>query len=414
MMQGYYLAGKHQNLATFELTFRKGYGNQAWLIFAGLESVLQFIKKLRFTEEDIRYLSNMGFDSSFLRALEDFKFTGDIFSLPEGTVFFPREPALIVQAPLWEAQYLETMIVNFIGFQTLVATKAKHYRFAARDKQLIEMGLRRGHGFNTEMSRAARIGGFDYTSNVEAGRLYSIPTVGTMAHSWVMSFQEETEAFISFANHGRPPISLLLDTYSTLDSGLPHALKVITNREGISSIRLDSGNLLELSKTVREELDYLGDEGQHVKIIVSGDLTPDSIATLEAQNAPIDMYGVGSALATLHPFPIHTAVYKLCQIIDSRTGQIRKICKKSDSPAKTTLPGRKTLVRDYDTKKDTIVPVLPTYNHTSPQDPFIVAIKQGQTTQFLPTMTEKARQRLQDTNELVFSPDWKVEIDSSI
>ncbi len=352
MMNGYYLDGTYKNEAVFDMFFRyKPELNYA--IFAGLEQAIDYIKNLKFTEDDISYLDGLNiFDKGFLDYLRNFKFTGDIYSAVEGEVVFPSEPILIVKAPLIEAQLIETALLTIIGHQTLIATKASRIVEAAHGKTVVEFGLRRAQGPDSGIygSRASIIGGCMGTSNVLAAKEFGIPVKGTHAHSWVMSFRTELEAFEKFAELFPDNCLLLVDTYDTLKSGIPNAIKVFKELRAKGhkpvGIRLDSGDLAYLSKRAREMLDA---EGFNDAIIfASGDIDEDVLTALKLQDAKIDVYGVGTKLITSERTPSLGGVYKLSRIeIDGEKYDKMKI---SSSLEKITNPGFKKVLRLYDKK----------------------------------------------------------------
>jgi nicotinate phosphoribosyltransferase len=268
MMQGYYKSGKADQKVTFDLFYRKNPYEGGYAVAAGLQQVIDYIKSIKFSPEDYRYLYNLHiFDMEFLGYLLSIKFTGDIWAVPEGTVVFPMEPIIRVTAPIIEAQLIETTILNIINHQTLIATKAARIRQAAGENDiLMEFGLRRAQGPDAGIygARAAFVGGFNATSNVEAGREFGIPVKGTHAHSWVMSFDDELTAFREYVNNFPQAAILLVDTYDTLKSGVPNAIKVFQEMKdqevefGVYGIRIDSGDLAYLSKEARKMLDEAG------------------------------------------------------------------------------------------------------------------------------------------------------------
>lgn len=347
MAQGYFKKGKDEN-AVFDLFYRTNPCNNGYAIFAGLEQVIEFVKNLDFKEDDISYLKDQGFDKSFLDYLRNFKFTGDIYSVPEGSVVFPKEPMMKIEAPILEAQLLETPLLNFINHQSLIATKAARITEAAQGKKVLEFGLRRAHGpdAGTLGARAAVIGGCSGTSNVLTGKKFGVNVSGTHAHSWIMSFESELEAFRTYADNFPNSCILLVDTYDTLESGVPNAVKVFKEmkEQGIDSdlygIRLDSGDLAYLSKESRKILDDAGMED--AVIVASSDLDEDIITSLNIQGAQIDLYGVGTKLITSHGCSAFGAVYKMSEY----NGKAK--IKISDNIDKVTNPGNKKLIRIYD------------------------------------------------------------------
>ncbi len=308
---------------------------------------MDYILNLRFDESDIDYLRSLGiFDENFFTALKDFRFTGDIKAVPEGTVVFPYEPIMTVSAPLWEAQLVETALLTFINHQTLIATKAMRLNECTSNK-ISEFGLRRAQGADAGIygARAAYIGGVRTTSNVVAGKLFDIPVTGTHSHSWVMSFDSELEAFEKYAEIYPDKCLLLVDTYDTLKSGVPNAIKVFDKLKASGhkplGIRLDSGDLAYLSRKARVMLDEAG-HGDCL-IFATNDLDEDILLALNSQDAKIDVYGIGTKLITSYQNASLGGVYKLCAL-EEQEGLIPKI-KISNSHEKTTNPGIKKVVR---------------------------------------------------------------------
>ena len=352
MMNGYFLQGKHDEVAVFDVFFRQ---NEliTYSLAAGLEQVVDYALNLNFDKEEIEYLKGLNlFDDKFLDYLKDFHFTGDIYSVPEGTMVFPGEPILTVKAPIIEAQLVETAILNMINHQTLIASKAAKVCHAAQGDTVMEFGLRRAQGPDAGIygARAAIIGGCNSTSNVLAGKMFDIPVSGTHAHSWVMNFPSEYEAFKAYAEVYPNAIMLLVDTYDTLRSGVPNAIKVFDEevKKGHKplGIRIDSGDLAYLTKQARKMLDDAGYD--YVKICASGDLDERSIASLKQQGAKIDSWGIGTKLITSAEMPALGGVYKLAGIEEN--GAIVPKIKVSDNSAKITNPGFKSIYRIYDNK----------------------------------------------------------------
>ena len=340
-----YFGTKPNGRAVFDYYFRSNPFKGGYSIFAGLEDVLNTLETLQFSESDITYLAQHGFQQEFLDYLKDFRFTGTIVSCKEGDVVFPNRPILQVEANIIEAQIIETFVLNSLNFQTLIATKASRIRYVAKNEILLDMGLRRAHATGGYYaSRAAAIGGFDSTSNVIAAKDYNIPSSGTMAHSFIQSYGDELKAFRDFSDIRPKNCVFLVDTYNTLKSGLPNAITVAKEMESrgeqLLGVRLDSGDLAYLSKKVRQILDaaHLG----YVKIIVSNQLDEYVIKSLKEQNAPIDIFGVGTNLVTGKPDASLGGVYKLSEY----NGEPR--IKLSENIEKTSLPYKKQVYRMLD------------------------------------------------------------------
>ncbi len=356
MMYGYYKENKMNQTVVFDMFFRKPDGMESsYAIAAGLEQVVEYIENLHFSDEDIDFLRSLKlFDEGFFDLLKNFKFTGDIYAMPEGTPVFPKEPILRVKAPIFQAQLIETAVLNIINHQTLIATKASRVVHAANGDSVMEFGLRRAQGPDAGIygARAAIIGGCTSTSNVLTAQMFGTAASGTHAHSWVMSFDTELEAFRAYAKCFPDNCLLLVDTYDTLKSGVPNAIKVFNElraqgKEPIG-IRLDSGDLAYLSKTARKMLDAAG--FPNTKIVASNDLDEDTIWHLKAQGAKIDLWGVGTALITSKGCPALGGVYKLsAEEID---GKLVPKIKISENPEKMTNPGYKKVVRLYEKSTD--------------------------------------------------------------
>ena len=353
MMQGYYKTG-NKDLAVFDAFYRKNPCASGYAICAGLEQVIEYIENLHFDADDIAYLRGLQiFDEDFLDYLANFHFSGDIYAIPEGSVMFPREPMLKVVAPIMEAQLIETAVLNIINHQSLIATKAARVCYAAKGDGVMEFGLRRAQGpdSGTYGARAAMIGGCKGTSNVLAGQMFEVPVLGTHAHSWIMSFPDEYTAFKEYARLYPDACTLLVDTYDTLKSGVPNAIRVFKEmrEEGIYSknygIRMDSGDLAYLSKKVRKMLDDAG--FPDAVISASNDLDEYLIESLKIQGATITSWGVGTNLITSKDNPSFGGVYKLAAIQDKDGNFVPKI-KLSENVEKVTNPGNKTFYRIYD------------------------------------------------------------------
>lgn len=349
MMEAYYKNGMDKSTAVFDLFFREKSENNL-AVFAGLQQVIEYVQNLSFSENDIAYLKSLNiFSADFLNELKNLKFEGDIYSVPEGSVVFPSEPILIVKAPLFQAQFIETALLNIINHQTLIATKAARIKFAAKNGTLLEFGLRRAQGPDAGIygTRAAIIGGCDATSNIIAGKMFDILVKGTHAHSFVMSFKDEISAFRSYANIYPDSCMLLLDTYDTIKSGLVNAITVFKELKAKGhkpyGVRLDSGDIAYLSKVVRKKLDE--NDLKEVKICASGDLDETSITSLINQEAKVDIWGVGTKLITSENMPSLGGVYKLSAI--EQDGSFKPVIKISDNILKVTTPGEKIVYRIY-------------------------------------------------------------------
>lgn len=354
MMQGYFRNKDQNETVIFDAFYRSNPCDGGFAIAAGLEQVIQYIKELHFEPEDIEYLASLGiFGKDFLDYLKDFKFTGDIYAIPEGTVVFPREPLVKVIAPIMQAQLVETAILNIINHQSLIATKAARVCYAAHGDGIMEFGLRRAQGpdAGTYGARAAMIGGCIGTSNVLCGQLFDVPVKGTHAHSWIMSFPDEYTAFKTYADMYPSACILLVDTYDTLKSGVPNAIRVFTEmrQAGIPltfyGIRLDSGDLAYLSKKARKMLDDAG--FPDAVISASNDLDEFLIQSLKDQGAAITSWGVGTHMITSKDCPSFGGVYKLAAVMDKDGKFIPKI-KLSENTEKVTNPGNKTIYRIYE------------------------------------------------------------------
>ena len=353
MMQGYFKNPTNQTVI-FDMFYRNNPCGGGFAICAGLEQMIEYIENLRFAEEDITYLRSLGiFEEDFLEYLSNFKFTGDIYAIPEGTVIFPREPMVKVIAPIMEAQLVETAILNIMNHQSLIATKCARVVYAAKGDGIMEFGLRRAQGPDAGIygARAAMIGGCIGTSNVLTGQLFDVPVKGTHAHSWIMSFPDEYTAFKKYSELYPDACILLVDTYDTLKSGVPNAIRVFKEmREaGIPltfyGIRLDSGDLAYMSKKARKMLDEAG--FPDAVISASSDLDEYLINSLKDQGAAITSWGVGTNMITSSDCPAFGGVYKLAAVQDENGEFIPKI-KLSENSEKITNPGNKTVFRLYD------------------------------------------------------------------
>ncbi len=354
MMQGYFKQN-HNQTVIFDAFYRRNPNENGYAVCAGLEQVIDYINNLHFSEEDIEYLRNTGiFAEDFLEYLKSFRFTGDIYAIPEGNVVFPREPLIKVIAPIMEAQLIETAILNILNHQCLIATKAARVVHAAKGDGVMEFGLRRAQGPDAGIygARAAMIAGCVSTSNVLAGQMFNVPISGTHAHSWIMSFPDELTAFRTYAKMYPDACILLVDTYNTLKSGVPHAIQVFKEmREaGITpkkyGIRLDSGDLAYLSKRAKKMLDEAG--FPDAIISASSDLDEHLITSLKIQGAAINSWGVGTNMITSKDCPAFGGVYKLAAVWDEEKQALLPKMKLSENSEKVTNPGNKTVFRIYE------------------------------------------------------------------
>ena len=354
MANGYLNKNMKDRIAYFDVFFRKVPDEGGYAIVAGLEQIINYIRNLSFDEDDINYLKKQNkFSEEFLNYLENFRFTGDIWAIPEGTVVFPNEPLITVKALIIEAQLLETMLLLTINHQSLIATKTSRIVKEAQGRPVMEFGARRAHGINAavEGARAAIIGGAVGTSCTLSAKEFSVPASGTMAHSWIQSFDSEYEAFKSYAEIYPDDCTFLIDTYNTIESGLPNAIKVfneVLKPRGCrpKAVRLDSGDLAYLSKKVRKILDEAGYED--CKICATNSLDEYLIKSLIEQDAKIDLFGVGENLITAKSDPVFGGVYKLVALEQDK--KIIPKIKVSENTAKVTNPSFKKVYRFYDNK----------------------------------------------------------------
>ncbi|MCM3699051.1 nicotinate phosphoribosyltransferase [Paenibacillus macerans] len=349
MIYAHWVNGTHERKTVFEAYFRKLPFGNGYAVFAGLERIVEYIRNLRFTEQDLNYLAKQeeNYNPEFLELLRNFQFRGTLLSMKEGALCFPNEPLIRVEGTIMETQLVETAMLNFMNFQTLIATKASRVKRVAENDVLLEFGTRRAQEADAAIwgARAAYISGFDATSNLLAGEIFGIPTKGTHAHSWVQIFDSEQEAFERYAKALPDQVSLLVDTFDTLKSGVPHAIQTAKMLEAqgkrLSSIRLDSGDLAYLSIQARKMLDEAG--LPYVKIVASNDLDENTIFNLKAQGAKIDIWGVGTQLITAADQPALGGVYKL---VERETGgRMEPTIKISGNPEKVTTPGKKDVLR---------------------------------------------------------------------
>ena len=352
MANGYLENNMEDQIAYFDMFFRSIPDNGGFAIMAGVEQLIDYLRHLKFNDEDIAYFETKGiFSQKFLDYLRDFKFECDVWTIPEGTPIFPHEPIVVVRGPVVQAQLIETMVLLTVNHQSLIATKANRIVRAAKGRSVIEFGSRRAQGYEGAIlgARAAYIGGCIGTANTIVDRDFDIPAMGTMAHSWVQMFPTELDAFRAYARVYPDNCTLLVDTYNTLKSGIPNAIKVF-NEEVVArgfrpkAIRLDSGDLAYLSKECRKMLDAAGFED--CKIMASSSLDEYVINNLISQGAEIDLFGVGERLITAKSQPVFGGVYKLTSIEEN--GKIVSKIKVSENVGKITTPGFKQVYRLFD------------------------------------------------------------------
>ena len=362
MMQGYFKEKDANETVIFDMFYRTNPHGNGFAICAGLEQVIEYIENLHFTDGEVEYLRSLNiFEEDFLDYLHEFRFTGDIYAIPEGTVVFPREPLVKVIAPIMQAQLVETALLNIINHQSLIATKTERIVYAAKGDGVMEFGLRRAQGPDAGIygARAAMIAGCIGTSNVLTGKMFDVPVKGTHAHSWIMSFPDELTAFRTYAKLYPTACILLVDTYDTLNSGVPNAIKVFKEmREAkipltFYGIRLDSGDLAYLSKKAKKMLDEAG--FSDAVISASNDLDEELINSLKMQGATINSWGVGTNLITSKDCPSFGGVYKLAAVYDKASGQFIPKIKLSENAEKITNPGNKTIQRIYDKNTGKII-----------------------------------------------------------
>lgn len=354
MSQCYFQGDYKDRIVCFDLFYRRNPDKGGYTVFAGLEEVIEYIVNFHFTKEDIQYLQSLQmFSLEFLEYLENFSFSGDIYAIREGTPVFPNEPLIRVKAKNIEAQLIETALLLCVNHQTLIATKARRIVKAAEGRAIMEFGARRAHNFDSAIygARAAYIGGVVGTATTYAGREFQIPVLGTMAHSFIQSFESEYEAFLAYAKTYPNHCVVLLDTYNTLQSGLKNAIKVAKeylepNGYRLKGVRIDSGDMAYLSKQIRKALDEV--HMQDCQIIVSNSLDEYLIQSLIQQGAQIDVMGVGENLVCSKSTPVFGGVYKMCAVYED--GKMIPKIKVSENVEKVTNPGYKDLYRIYDIK----------------------------------------------------------------
>lgn len=409
MSNGYLNQGEQDTVVAFDVFYRKNPDNAGFAIFAGLEQVIEYIQNLHFSEEDVEYLRGRNlFTEEFLQYLQNFKFRGSITAMPEGTVMFPNEPVLTVVAPLIDAQLIETAILLEINHQSLIATKTNRIVRAAKGKPVSDFGARRAHNVDAAVygARAAYIGGASGTATVLAGKMFGIPISGTMAHSWVMSFESEFDAFKAYAESYPNSTVLLVDTYDVLKSGVPNAIRVakeVLEQKGcrLKGIRLDSGDLAYLSKEARKQLDAAG--LTDCIIVASNGLDEYTIHSLNRQGALIDSYGVGEKLITSSTNPVFGAVYKLVAV--KKEDEFVPKIKISETVEKITNPGIKELYRVYDNDGKAVADYLTVKDEvidTSAPVRYVDPLKYWKNRSFEDCTFKKLHQQIFKDGELVY------------
>jgi len=400
MADSYYRRGKNQ-LTTFDLFIRHLPPNRSFLVSAGLEQILYYLQHLRFSKDAIDYLRSLGFFSEdFLNYLKDFRFTGSVWAIPEGEVFFPKEPVIRVTAPRIEAQIVETFLLTILNFQSMIATKAARVVLSARGRGVVDFSPRRDHGADAALyvARASYIGGCIGTSCTLAGKIFGIPVYGTMAHSYVMSFDTEIEAFRAFARDFPTNAMLLIDTYDTVQ-GARHAVVVAkemeTRGEKLRGVRLDSGDLVALSKKVREILDEAG--LSYVKILMSGDLNEYKIHEILDKGGIVDFFGVGTEMGTSKDAPSLGGVYKL---VEDNSGPRIKL-----SEGKVTLPAKKQVYRVFGElgcwRKDVIALEKEEISFEEEYYPLLVKVMEnGEIVYDIPSLRENRERALESVDRL--------------
>ena len=346
MGYAYFKDGVHERKAYFDVYFRKIPFGGGYAVFAGLEKVVEYLNSFEFTDSDIEYLAGLGYEDSYLQYLKQMKFTGSIRSVREGEIVFGNEPLIRVEAPLIQAQIIETAILNIVNYQILIATKAARIKHLCPNEPCMEFGTRRAHEFDAAVwgARASIIGGFDSTSNVKAAKLFGIPCSGTHAHSFVQAYEDEKVAFKKYAA-AHKDCYFLVDTYDTLRSGIPTAIEVadeLKDKINFLGIRLDSGDIAYLSKEARKMLDAAG--YPNAKVVASNDLDEATITHLKQEGARIDAWGIGTKLITAYDNPALGAVYKLACLEDENGNMVDRL-KVSENPGKLTIPGIKRVYR---------------------------------------------------------------------
>ena len=396
-----YFDNKRNELATFDLFIRKLPPNRSYFVFAGLEQALFFLKNMRFNPEQIDYLRMQGFKEDFLNYLRNFKFSGEVWAIPEGTIVFPNEPLIRVTAPIIEAQLIESFLLNTVNIQTMIATKASRVVNVAQNRPVIEFGLRRTQGTDAGMkaARCSYIAGCNGTSNVLAGMKYGIPIFGTMAHSFVMFFDKEIEAFRAFAKTFPDKSLLLIDTFNDIAGAEKAAIvaeELQKKGHKLTGVRIDSGDLVEISKKVRTLLDEK--ELDYVKIFASGDLDEYKIEELLGKGAKIDAFGVGTRMSTSEDRPYIDVIYKLCEKMGKK-GKFAPTMKLSKG--KITLPGRKQVFRVKGKTGDFVKDIIALDNEECQGEPLLVkVVEKGELIYNLPMLEAIRENALENLSKL--------------
>jgi nicotinate phosphoribosyltransferase len=382
MANGYFLEGMGDQIVYFDLFYRRNPENGGYVVAAGLESLIDYLKNIKFTEDDLAFLKKKGFDDGFLDYLRHFEFACDVWAVPEGTPVFPYEPIVVVRGPAIQAQFIETMALLLISHQSLIATKANRIVRAAEGRAIMEFGSRRAHGAEAAIlgARSAYIGGCVGTACAICEPEYGIPALGTMAHSWVQLFDTEYEAFAAYAKHYPDNCTLLVDTYDVLKSGVPNAIGIFDEfKPAKKGIRIDSGDIAYLTKKARKMLDDAGHPD--AKIVISNSLDEYIIDDVLRQGAFIDSFGVGERLITSKAEPVLGGVYKLAAV--EKKGKIIPKIKVSENVEKVTNPGYKRVYRLFDktdntafadviTLADEPAPTPGSYTVVDPQSPRMI------------------------------------------
>jgi nicotinate phosphoribosyltransferase len=406
MAESYYRNRKHDVFATFNMFIRDLPPSRSFFIFCGLEDVVNYLLSLKFDKDDLKYLASLSiFSSEFLDYLSRFSFTGDVYALPEGTIFFPNEPIIVISAPIIEAQIVESFLLNIVNLQTTIASKAARIVIASKGRKLYDFSLRRTHGSEAavKVARASYIAGFDGTSNVLAGKIYNIPVVGTMAHSYVMAFKTELESFKAYARTFPERCILLIDTYDVI-SGAKNAVKIgkmleKTNNK-LLGVRIDSGDIVKLSQKVRKILDIHG--LNYVKILASGDLDEYKIEKLLTSGAQVDGFGVGTKMGVSADAPYSDVVYKITEVATTN-GKFHPTMKLSSG--KLTYPGKKQIYRIRDGNGKFIKDLVCLFeeNYSKIGEPLLVKIiERGKLIYELPSIDkirEKVKSELSSLDE---------------